>query len=107
MDQRLSGSDRSELFFEFAALGVGNDTLRGLGGADTLRGFAANDRLVGGLGNDVLIGGLGADILEGGVDNDLFVFDENAVLDPNRDLIEDFGLGIDARESPKPFGLKS
>ncbi len=50
--------------------GEGNDKLYGSGGADTLQAGAGNDRLAGGLGKDQLVGSAGKDGLDGGAAND-------------------------------------
>ena len=50
---------------------MGNDSIRGAGGADSLLGGSGNDTLLGGAGNDTLDGGVGNDRLFGGAGNDV------------------------------------
>lgn len=49
---------------------IGDNDLRGRGGADTMSGGAGDDKLFGAAGNDVLSGDEGDDRLWGGADND-------------------------------------
>jgi Ca2+-binding RTX toxin-like protein len=75
----------------------GADTLNGGGGSDILRGGRSADKLFGGAGDNILIGGAGKDKLNGGTGSDPFVFNR-APHSPNssdRDVIQDFELGID------------
>ncbi|ATZ68340.1 calcium-binding protein [Acinetobacter haemolyticus] len=51
-------------------IGLGNDTIFGLGGNDELSGGIGQDTLIGGKGNDYLYGGWGNDKLYGGVNQD-------------------------------------
>ncbi len=67
----------------FAALGAGNDTLKG---------GAGNDRLIGGIGNDTLNGGVGTDTLSGGAGTDTF---ELAFGATEADVITDFTAADD------------
>jgi Ca2+-binding RTX toxin-like protein len=63
---------------------VGDDSLKGFGGADTLVGHDGNDRLEGGLGADLLRGDLGAD---------RFVWssiDDTGLTAATADLVADF-----------------
>lgn len=77
--------------------GGDSDTLRGLGGNDTLAGGNGNDILFGGGGRDILIEGQGRDTMTGGSGIDTFVFASagDSVVGGQRDLIEDFELGVD------------
>jgi Ca2+-binding RTX toxin-like protein len=73
------------------------DFILGLEGDDVLNGNNGHDLLDGGEGNDTLTGGAGSDTMAGGLGNDIFVFNsesESAVGD-KRDVIVDFGTGID------------
>jgi len=73
------------------------DKLTGASGDNVLNGLAGNDRLTGGAGLDRLIGGAGQDTLTGGLDADQFVFTAttDSAMGSLRDLITDFGIGID------------
>lgn len=73
------------------------DNLTGSSGGNVLTGLGGNDRLTGGAGLDRLIGGAGQDTLAGGLDADQFVFATAAdsAVGSLRDLITDFGIGVD------------
>ena len=73
------------------------DKLTGSSGDNLLNGLAGNDRLTGGAGLDRLIGGAGKDTLTGGLDADQFVFTAttDSAVGSLRDLITDFGIGVD------------
>ncbi|MGH6831046.1 MAG: M10 family metallopeptidase C-terminal domain-containing protein, partial [Methylocella sp.] len=74
-----------------------NDTLTGTTGNNVLTGLAGNDTLNGGTGADTMIGGAGFDRLTGGQDADQFVFKDilESAVGTARDLITDFGVGVD------------
>ncbi|NUF53998.1 hypothetical protein HUN16_16785, partial [Acinetobacter seifertii] len=64
------GSEKNDELDGGLIIGIGNDTLFGLGGDDKLYGGLGQDRLVGGKGNDTLYGGIGNDKLYGGLGED-------------------------------------
>ncbi|MDC5467545.1 hypothetical protein NRA61_18565, partial [Acinetobacter baumannii] len=64
------GSEKNDELDGGLIIGIGNDTLFGLGGDDKLYGGLGQDRLVGGKGNDTLYGGVGNDKLYGGLGED-------------------------------------
>ena len=81
----------------FILLG-GNDLAFGGGGSDLMNGGSGNDTMFGGEGNDVLLGSFGVDHMFGGAGADNFRFfdvSESGVGPGNRDIIEDFQVGLD------------
>ncbi len=60
---------------------AGDDSIRGRGGNDTLRGESGSDVLLGGQGDDALHGGPGLDTLRGGPGDDLFIVDDDDVVE--------------------------
>uniref|UniRef100_UPI003561B6D9 calcium-binding protein n=1 Tax=Loktanella salsilacus TaxID=195913 RepID=UPI003561B6D9 len=65
--------------------------LMGTMGGDVLTGLGGNDRLVGGYGDDILRDGAGEDVMLGGAGADIFFLSN----DGQRDVIQDFELGVD------------
>jgi Ca2+-binding RTX toxin-like protein len=65
--------------------------LMGTMGGDVLTGLGGNDRLVSGYGDDILRDGAGEDVMLGGDGADIFFLSN----DGQRDVIQDFELGVD------------
>lgn len=96
----LNGNDSVEGLGgnDFLYGGQGNDSLLGQDGDDELYGGAGlEDILIGGAGNDILYGGSGRDVLNGGLGKDVMfggvgpdVFDFDAVIEIQKDVIRDF-----------------
>ena len=64
------GSEKNDELDGGLIIGIGNDTLFGLGGDDKLYGGLGQDRVIGGKGNDTLYGGVDNDKLYGGLGED-------------------------------------
>lgn len=88
-DDLLSGVTGNDQLYG----GSGADQMSGGAGADLLDGGPGDDLLYGGGDDDVLLGGQGADLLVGGGGSDVFIFERNAVSEP--DTIRDFNMGQD------------
>ncbi len=96
--QRTGGAGTDTISgFENLTGSAYGDKLTGSNGDNLLNGLAGNDRLTGGAGLDRLIGGAGQDTLIGGLDADRFIFTAttDSAIGSLRDLISDFGIGVD------------
>ena len=71
-DESILGSAVANIVY----MGIGNNTVSGLGGNDSLFGGGGNDSLEGDGGEDFLLGGADNDRLAGGADNDYLSGDE-------------------------------
>ncbi len=77
--------------------GTDNDWFYGGFGNDTMYGEEGDDRLYGDRDDDVIDGGLGRDIIHTGQGADVIVFNTlaDSAVGAQRDVIEDFTVGID------------
>lgn len=81
-DDQATGSNVGDIIYG----GMGDDTIKALGGADQLFGDEGDDQLEGGDGDDIIDGGSGDDRLTGGTGNDQLIGDLG-----NDDLFGDDG----------------